>query len=105
MLMRPIVALLLIIVLLFASGCGAVFVSGAAGNVVTTSTGLVSIVRLTVTNDGTQVTFVTLLETVGARDFFFCGNLSNQFPINSTVRVNFMPGTPCNNTVAVVVLF
>jgi hypothetical protein len=34
----------------------------------------------------------------------FCGNLVNQFPLNTTLRVDFTPGTPCSTVGAIVVI-
>ncbi len=100
--MRAIVALLLCLLLITLTGCGATFVGGVLNT--TTVTGTVSIVRLTVTGNGTQVTFVTLIQMPGSQDFNFCGNQVNQFPINTRVEARFTPGTPCNSGVSVVIV-
>jgi hypothetical protein len=41
------------------------------------------------------VTVVTFLLSGTATTQTFCGNFVSQFPVNTMVRVNFSPGTPC----------
>ncbi len=82
-------------------GCGNVMVSGGLNQ--STFAGTVSIVRLTLTNDGTQVTLVTLTEGMSAKDFTFCGNVVSQFPMHTTVQGSFTPGTKCSTVVRVTV--
>jgi hypothetical protein len=100
--MRTLIAVLLAALLSLLPGCDAVFVAGFVST--STVTGTVSIVGLTVTDFGTQVTFVTLVQSTITHDFNFCGNVVNQFPIGSTVRVNFTPGTSCSSNLVVVIL-
>jgi hypothetical protein len=103
--MRCVIALLLIAVVVITSSCGDVFVGGFTRfNNQTSISGTVSFVHLIVTNGGIQVTVVTLLQTTGPQDFRFCGNLAPQFPMNADVTVNFIPGTVCGSSVAVVVV-
>ncbi len=84
---------------------GALFFNAACDGIFYVSTGqfsgTVSIVRLTVTNDGTQVTFVTLIDNTGSKDFNFCGNVVTQFPINTSVQGSFQPGSTCGTVIAV----
>lgn len=101
--MKWLFALLLSLLLAMLPGCGVTFFGGALNT--TTVVGTVSIVRLTVSGDGTQFTFVTLVQTTGSQDINFCGNAVNQFPMNTTVQAQFRPGTPCNNIVGVVIVF
>src|SRR3954451_4912608 len=103
--MRCVVALLLIAVVVITSSCGDVFVGGFTRfNNQTSVSGTVSVVHLIITDGGVQVTFVTLIQTTGPQDFRFCGNLTPQFPMNTAVTVNFIPGTVCGSSVAVVVI-
>jgi|RhiMetdeSRZDD1v2_1073273.scaffolds.fasta_scaffold164660_2 hypothetical protein len=95
--MRIALALLLICL----TGCSGVFYFHnlpVTGSSVTTFTGLVSIVQLSnVSNNGTfiSVTIVTFLQSGTSSTFTFCGNVVNQFPVNTMVQVNFNPGNPC----------
>jgi hypothetical protein len=100
--MKCSIALLLIALLAMLPGCGATFIGGALNT--TTVVGTVSIVRLSVSGDGTQFTFVTLVQTSGSQDFNFCGNQVSQFPMNTMVTARFTPGTPCNSVVRVTIV-
>ncbi|HWR36624.1 MAG TPA: hypothetical protein VN622_12210 [Clostridia bacterium] len=104
--MKTIASILLLAVVLGASSCDGVFVGGftSANSRVGFATGSVSIVRLTVIDGHTDITFVTLINAGTARDFNFCGDISNQFLLNSFVNVNFVPGTTCDSHVVVVVV-
>jgi hypothetical protein len=99
--MRYVIVLLLVAAALVNAGCDNFMVSGALNP--STFSGTVSIVRLSIGNDGTQITFVTLLSNMNAQDFTFCGNVVNQFPMNSTVQGSFMPGTACGTIVRVTI--
>jgi len=74
---------------------------------VSTISGLVIAVHLTNVpgNDGTivLVTVVTLQQNPGFASSTFCGNVADQFPLNSFARVDFAPGTSCS-TILVIVL-
>ncbi len=63
--------------------------------------GTVSIVRLTSANDGTQITFVTLVNNFSSTDYNFCGNVVSQFPVNRVVQGSFTPGTTCGTIVRI----
>jgi hypothetical protein len=103
--MRCFVALLLVALVVSTTSCGEVFVAGFSNfNNRTSISGTVSVVHLIFTDGGVQVTVVTLLQTAGPQDFRFCGNLTPQFPMNADVTVNFIPGTVCGSSVAVVVV-
>ena len=90
------------------SSCGAVFVGGFFNpNNTSTITGTVNLVQLGFVTSGTntiQVTFVTLL--VGGTSSFlsFCGDQSNQFPLNQQVTTRFSPGQPCATIITVVII-
>ncbi len=99
--MRHAAFLLLIATVVASSGCGNVTITGALQPA--SFVGTVSIVRLTVTNDGTQVTFVTLISNTTSQDLTFCGNVVSQFPMNSTVQGSFTPGTICGTVVRVTI--
>ncbi len=94
--MRTLKVLLLAFALLSASGCSGIFYTSTGQ-----FSGTVSIVRLTATNDGTQVTFVTLINNSGSQDFNFCGNVVSQFPMNTTAQGSFQPGSACGTIIVV----
>jgi hypothetical protein len=97
---------LLILLSIMPAGCGTVTFSGSTnlGNQVTTS-GVVSIVRLTFASDGhgntISVTLVTLTAAGAAQDLTFCGSQAGQFPMNSFVTAQFTPGAACSTLVSV----
>ncbi|HKD00788.1 MAG TPA: hypothetical protein VKB77_00075 [Terriglobales bacterium] len=86
-------------------GCGNVFIGGAIHPAVSTITGTVSFIEVnSVISNGSaiQVTFVTFLANGTMSSIGFCGDQSNQFPLNQTVTMNFTPGQPCATLVVVV---
>ncbi len=101
--MRRIVTLLLLGSVLALQGCGDVFVGGILNP--STATGSVSIVRLTSSGDGTQMTFVTLIQNSTSQDFNFCGNVVDRFSVGSNVQVRFSPGTPCDSLISISIVF
>lgn len=100
--MRYLIVLLLVAAVLANSGCDNFMVAGALNR--STFNGTVSIVQLSFSNDGTQITIVTLIGNANAQDFSFCGNVVSQFPMSSTVQGSFTPGTPCGTIVQVSVI-
>lgn len=80
---------------------GAILLDG-----VQSTSGLVSIVHLTVGSgpDGTFVEFtvVTLVNAGAAQTFSFCGNQVSQFPANSFVTATYKPGQQCSTLATVV---
>ena len=86
--------------------CGSFHVAGAilSSNVTTTS-GTVSVVRLTVVSNanGTfvNVTAVTLLVPMGSDSLMLCGDHASSFTMNSNVQVSFTQGQDCSNLVMV----
>ena len=107
--MNRLFSLLLPVLSLFllSTGCGGVFVRSA---IETSSTiqGSVSIVQLGNTLNGmetVQVTFVTLLRNGASSTIGFCGDQTDLFPLDQTVRVNFNPGQTCATVMVVVVVF
>ncbi len=98
---------LLLILVLLSTGCGggALFVGTSLPDGAVTTTGLVSIVHLTVVSDGNgtliNVTVVTLVQAGTGQTFTFCGSQPNLFPIDQTVRVSFMPAQNCGNIIVV----
>ncbi len=103
--MRRVAAVLLLVVLL--PGCNGItsFHAFFTPNLATAS-GVVSIVHFTVISGpgGTfvNVTLVTLVQNgFGATDTF-CGDVRNQFPLNTFLTVNFTPGQPCGTVVQVI---
>ncbi len=103
--MRRLAAVLLLVV--FLSGCNAVtsFSAFFTPNVASTS-GVVSIVHFTVVSGpgGTSVnvTVVTLVQNGSGNTDTFCGDVRNQFPMNTFVTVKFDPGQPCATVVQVI---
>jgi hypothetical protein len=106
---KSLLSLLLLTSLVLASaGCGNVFVRGVFDPGVSSISGSVSIVQLTIVtgDNGTsvQVTLVTFLQNGFSSSMGFCGDQRSQFPINQTVRADFHAGQTCANIVAVVIL-
>ena len=95
--MRHARALLIAILIIGSVGCDSFYFSSNTQSF----SGTVSVVRLSVTGDGTQTTFVTLIGTSGAQDYNFCGNLVNQFPLSTSVQGTFTPGPSCGAVVSV----
>src|SRR5690348_13939989 len=85
---------------LMLTGCGAVIVNGTINGDTVTSSGVVSIVRLTFASNGNggsvEVTVVTLVQSGTSQDLTFCGSQVNLFPKNSAVTTKFTRGTPCS---------
>ena len=71
-----------------------------------TTSGIVSIVHFTVVSGpgGTFVnmTVVTLVQNGFSNTTDFCGDVRNQFPMNTFVNVKFNPGQPCATVVQVI---
>lgn len=102
--MRRPAALLLAFVMVIAllpclTGCGATV--GFKSDLSAVS-GTVSSVHVTISDDGSSVTFVTLQSNGFANQLAFCGNNANQFPMNTSVTVKFNPGQNCNQIVVVI---
>jgi hypothetical protein len=98
--------LLVLSLLLLSTGCGNIFVRGAI-ETGSTIQGSVSVVQLGNTPNGmetVQVTFVTLLQNSISSTIGFCGDQTNLFPLNQTVRVNFNPGQPCATVIVAVII-
>ncbi len=97
---------LLVPVLLLCS-CGAVVVQTGFENTDITETGVVSFVQFTAVSDGhgslINVTIVTLTQSGIGRDFRFCGNHPNRFPVNSLVSTRFRPGQNCGSLLSVAI--
>ena len=96
-----------ILLALALAGCGGfTFQSNPLPANAITVTGLVSIVQLTVVNDGNgtlvNVTVVTLQQSGGAQTLTFCGTQSSQFPMNQNLRDSFVPANTCANLIVVV---
>jgi hypothetical protein len=98
----------LLILSLLLNGCGQVFVHGSFTPDMTSVSGTVSMVQLTLIADShgstVTVTGVTLVSSGNANTINFCGDQRSQFPLNQAVRTNFQPGTPCATLVVVIVL-
>lgn len=99
---------LIIVLAASLTSCGNVFVGGALqphGS--STITGIVSFVQLTTEIFGgtaSQVTFVTFLVGATSSVIGFCGNQSNQFPLNQQVTTNFNSSQTCATLVAVIII-
>ena len=103
--MRRLPAVILVVV--FLAGCNGVTTFSAFSNPgIANTSGTVSIVRFTavIGPNGAfiNVTIVTLVQNGFSNDNTFCGDVRNQFPMNSFVNVNFNPGQPCNTIVQVI---
>jgi hypothetical protein len=89
------------------TSCGNIFVRGALPGNVSSISGTVSIVQLSLVigNDGTtvQVTFVTFLQQGTSSTLGFCGDQRGQFPMQQTVRADFNPGQTCDSIVTIVI--
>ena len=86
------------LLLLFATGCGNVFVRGES-----TFQGTVSFVQVSL-NGTAQVTFVSFEQSGPPLVLGFCGDQISFFPVNQTVQVNFNPGPVCATVVTVVII-
>jgi hypothetical protein len=96
----------LVLLTLLIYACGNVFVSASWNGGRQSIDGVVSIVQLTVISDGgvsTQVTVVTLANTLRNTTESFCGDQRTQFPVSNSVHVTFMPGQPCSSLFNVVI--
>ncbi len=104
--MRSFIALLLASALVLPLvSCGGTTSFGFHSNFPAVS-GTVSSAHLSFVFDGStsiQVTVVTLLANGLPNQFIFCGDHSQQFPMDTSVKVTFDPGQNCNQIVAVVV--
>jgi hypothetical protein len=100
---RLLVTLLIALSLLYATGCGDVFVDATFGTA-STFQGTVSLVQLSDVNGNVQVTFVTFLQSGAPFTIGFCGDQTSLFPPTQTVRVNFNPREPCATIVTVVIV-
>ena len=103
--MRRLAAVLLLAVTL--AGCGGVTSFSFFSNPgLARTSGLVSIVHFTVVSGpgGTfvNVTVVTLVQNGFSNTTDFCGDVRNDFPMNTFVNVNFNPGQPCATVVQVI---
>ena len=101
--MRVLVVFLLVLSLV---GCGSIVAIGGftPGKLVVVN-GTVTAVQVTnvVANGATiEVTFVSLQTNGFTNQFTFCGNTANQFPMNTSVTVNFDPGQNCNQIAVVI---
>ena len=101
---RLAVVVLLAVVLV---GCSGVTSFRVFSNSASASTsGLVSIVHFTLVSGpgGTffNVTIVTLVQNGFSNTTDFCGDVRNQFPMNTFVTVSFNPGQPCATVVQVI---
>ena len=101
--MNRLLVLLVVACLLTSVSCGDIFVRGAINTGSQSASGMVSIVQFSAASgSGVSITIITLAGDGMASTFSFCGDQRTQFPIDSQVRVSFMPGTPCASVVTVV---
>jgi hypothetical protein len=97
---------LLALLLVFVGGCGGFVFQSDTGSI-TSFSGLVTIVHLSsMANHGTfiTVTVVTLAQSGISNSLTFCGDVVDQFPVDTTVRVNFVPASPCSTVQVVIIL-
>jgi hypothetical protein len=99
---------LVVSVITFCAGCGNVFFSASSQPGFSTTSGLISIVQLSsvIGANGTtvEVTFVTFLQEGTSSTIGFCGDQGSRFPMNQTVRTDFIPGQSCSSIVGVVII-
>ena len=85
-------------------GCGGVTTVGFKSDF-QTANGTVSSVQVSsIPGNGgfILVTFVTLQANGFPNQFTFCDDHASQFPMNTSVTVNFNPGQNCNQIVVVI---
>ena len=107
--MKHLLCVLLAICLIpLGAGCGNVFLSASSQPGFSSASGMVSIVQLSTvigTNGRTvQVTFVTFLQEGTSSTVGFCGDQSSRFPMNQSVRTDFIPGQSCSSILVVVII-
>jgi hypothetical protein len=101
---RLLTVFLLAVLLLPPTGCtGAFFVGGAINPSTQTVSGLVTVVHVSITSDGSSITIVTFVSGGTSTSVNFCGNQLSQFPMDQFVKASFNPGTPCANLIVIVV--
>jgi hypothetical protein len=93
--------LFVFVLLMLGPSCGEVFVRGALISGSQTAIGVVSIVQFSVTDAGTSITVVTLLQSAMANTLSFCGDQRSRFPLDQPVRVTFTPGSTCGSVVVI----
>lgn len=105
---RRILALLLVLSGLSSCG-GVVFFVGTSphgANVIVVSGTCTDVHVVSMAGSGggfVTVTTVTLSTGGHFSTYNFCGDVSNQFSLNSPVTVNFTAGTPCASTTSIVI--
>jgi hypothetical protein len=101
-------ALLAILLFILCAACGNVFFSASSQPGFSTTSGLVSTVQVSTvigTNGTTvQVTFVTFLQEGSSSTVGFCGDQSGRFPMNQTVRTDFISQQSCSTLLVVVII-
>ena len=107
--MKRLLSVLLVVCLItLCAGCGNVFFSASSQPGFSTTSGLVSIVQLSsvIGTNGTavEVTFVTFLQEGTSSTIAFCGDQGSRFPMNQTVRTDFIPGQSCSSILVVVII-
>ena len=88
------------------AGCGGTIgIGGVTPGYMVVVRGLVSSVQLSsvvATGGFVQVTLVGLETSGTTQQFAFCGDNSSQFPMHTSVTVNFNPGQDCNQISVVI---
>lgn len=87
-------------------GCNgvAIFATFQPYGTTVTVSGVVSIVQITTIQGSagiTTITVVTFVQPGTASTINFCGNLGNQFPVNTFATVTFTQSQGCGNVVTV----
>ncbi len=98
---RLLTPLFVLILLMLCPSCGDVFVRGALNSGSQTAIGVVSIVQFSVTDAGSSITVVTLVQSGMANTLSFCGDQRSRFPLDQPVRVTFTPGSTCASVVVI----
>ena len=105
--MRSLQSLLLIAAICLTACNGVVFFSAGfhPTNALVTVSGVVSVIHITtiISAGGTTtlVTVVTFLQTGTASTINFCGDVGNQFVVNTFTTVDFTQGQSCATVVAI----
>ena len=100
--------LMAVFLIALCAGCGNVFLIASSQPGFSSASGLVSIVQLSTvigTNGTTvQITFVTFLQEGTSSTVGFCGDQSSRFPMNQSVRTDFIAGQSCSSLLVVVII-
>lgn len=99
---------LLLIAATWLTGCNGVVIFGTGfspSNTLGTVSGFVSVIQVTTISTSldttTLVTVVTFLQSGTGSTINFCGNVGNQFVVNTFTTVDFTQGLGCATIIAI----